>query len=792
MIAKKYYIKQAADFETAFTVTNNLAATLRLFNFFRLLCLSSMLIVCFTSSTAMGSNRDLEQLEGFFDYLVSSECKGDNKDSKTGFCDALIVALRLGFSPYPTGVKKSVNQCFAENDASGPPKSDFDREYCRGFLYGILEGIHFKERIKEGYLPYHEHCDAKRLQSDIINLRKNNAEYRNAPIYNVILAANSQCKSAFPGEYAYNDPLFKRLSIEPLTSVYDAYMGLYAIADQTGKKHTQPLFNNVFWGSQSAVLTVGKQKGLIGENGNWILQPVYLQIRVDQEQLIQVQNLDGKWALFTLSGAQFTPFKFDDLRSFGNGLAPARVEGKYGFIDKNGSTVILFKYDNANSFEYGLASVKLENYTGMINSRDEIVVDFEYEYAYASENLIIAKHKDGYGLFNTAGKPILEPKYPNISINSELALVELSNKKKGLMDDRGNWVVQPVFNQLNLPNEGLASASTDGRKWGYIDLDANWVIEPRYDYTYAFSDGLAAAKISDKWGYVNKSGKPITHFDYDKAQRFQNGRAEVSIKHKCIDKTWFNEQLILDESGNVIERLNESELKSCLTLPEEYRSANQYLLNQCEKDGGFKQFQTVRDQGVLLTHDQFGQNISSEEIYHYLFDLKFDYLEIEQSTLSFYPWVNVRSALPYLRIRKADGNDSACVVPMLNRKDREGIRPLRQNSELLESYRKDLSAKGLPEGSCLALDETRTPQSRYKLSFAKMTSTGQVEIEWTIRSVLDLQNNQTLTEFRSFHHCLSPKRWQIDHLTCDIDVNCPTTVLKDDLNRFYTESIKPH
>ncbi len=60
---------------------------------------------------------------------------------------------------------------------------------------------------------------------------------------------------------------------------------------------------------------------------------------------------------------QVIPFKYDEAKSFSEGLALVKLNGKWGFIDKTGKEVgiPLGKYDNVMSFSEGLAAVRDEN-----------------------------------------------------------------------------------------------------------------------------------------------------------------------------------------------------------------------------------------------------------------------------------------------------------------------------------------------------------------------------------------------------------------------------------------------
>ena len=49
----------------------------------------------------------------------------------------------------------------------------------------------------------------------------------------------------------------------------------------------------------------------------------------------------------------------------------------------------------------------------------------------------------------------------------------------GVIDTKGNWVIQPVFDMVEYFEDDLAKAEING-KYGFIDTKGNWVIQPIY------------------------------------------------------------------------------------------------------------------------------------------------------------------------------------------------------------------------------------------------------------------------------------------------------------------------
>jgi hypothetical protein len=82
--------------------------------------------------------------------------------------------------------------------------------------------------------------------------------------------------------------------------------------------------------------------------------------------------------------------------------------------------------------------------------------------------------------------------------------------KWGLIDGRGNFVVEPKYQELGDASEGLIPARMDS-VWGYVDCQGIWKIEPQFLRAKSFSGGWArVSSQSGKDGWVNPDGRFVT------------------------------------------------------------------------------------------------------------------------------------------------------------------------------------------------------------------------------------------------------------------------------------------
>ena len=77
-------------------------------------------------------------------------------------------------------------------------------------------------------------------------------------------------------------------------------------------------------------------------------------------------------SLLVLGGCQAPGPKYQNVRSYSEGLAPVQVgSGKWGFINEKQEWVIQPKFEDAKEFQNGKAAAKLNGKWGFINKRGE-------------------------------------------------------------------------------------------------------------------------------------------------------------------------------------------------------------------------------------------------------------------------------------------------------------------------------------------------------------------------------------------------------------------------------------
>lgn len=167
-----------------------------------------------------------------------------------------------------------------------------------------------------------------------------------------------------------------------------------------------------------------------------------------------------------------------------------------------------------------------------------------YSFAF-SENLYPINDKSGGGYINKNGAIILDQKYNFAGkFVDEYAIVQNKNLKEGIIDKKGNIVVDFDYDYLNNLSENCVFYK-ENDKYGYIDIITNKKSEALYDDTKIFKEGLAAVCVDGKWGFINKDGKFIIEPKYYDVSNFSEGLAAISYsKHKTAG--------YINKKGNIV------------------------------------------------------------------------------------------------------------------------------------------------------------------------------------------------------------------------------------------------
>ncbi|GJM33287.1 MAG: hypothetical protein DHS20C18_22880 [Saprospiraceae bacterium] len=317
-----------------------------------------------------------------------------------------------------------------------------------------------------------------------------------------------------------------------------------------------------------AAVKLGNNWGFIDKQGNVEIEFQYSRIG---------NFNDGKAWVYTDKGVGFVnreggfdiPPKYEKAFDFCLGVARVVSNGKYGLIDKYGESVLRPRFGNIDAFnQYGLAIVRYGNERiryGVINLKGEKVTRTDFvQIGPFREGLAMVKDKDGYGYINQKGDLVVPCIYSKASpfsegkaavyyqgdcgyiskegekvINFEFsrcqdfdegkAVVYRGIRKAGIIDELGNYILEPSVDRLLQFKEGRGLVRDEKYRFYYITEQAN-LYDGYYQRASEFKHGVAVVKMDGKWGIINQRGIEVIPPKYDKIEGFKNGYAKVRIE----------------------------------------------------------------------------------------------------------------------------------------------------------------------------------------------------------------------------------------------------------------------
>lgn len=219
--------------------------------------------------------------------------------------------------------------------------------------------------------------------------------------------------------------------------------------------------------------------GIIDKKGKEIVKPTYPELSNFQEGLAKYYPKDGYITYLDYSGKKKLNLKYDFGENFSEGLAVVSKHDKYGFINKKGKLVVGLKYDLAFSFSENRAVVEKNGKYGFIDKTGKEIVKPIYHYVYDFHDgmAVVEKDYSTKGFINSSGKVIVMTKKYGFfnEFNNDFVRIlyyppnSINYWTIGLMDKTGKVIVDPIYNGVGIPDQGIVSFR-EGKKVGLIKL----------------------------------------------------------------------------------------------------------------------------------------------------------------------------------------------------------------------------------------------------------------------------------------------------------------------------------
>ena len=199
-------------------------------------------------------------------------------------------------------------------------------------------------------------------------------------------------------------------------------------------------------------------------------------------------------------------------------LFPFRKANLWGYLNEKGKEAIPAQFYIANPYVEGVAAVRTKTGYGYVNEKGDFVIPPKYDLAFDFENGIAKVYLKEKGFFIDKKGDILLP-HPFKDIddfgNHTFALVKTFSDKFGLVDKKGNLIIDTVFKRIE-PNEcGLMIVmglhhqpyKIQGEKtiyeMGLMDSLGNLELNPKefWEFNFPLYEGSIPTKIRGKLIY---------------------------------------------------------------------------------------------------------------------------------------------------------------------------------------------------------------------------------------------------------------------------------------------------
>lgn len=260
-----------------------------------------------------------------------------------------------------------------------------------------------------------------------------------------------------------------------------------------------------------ALVKMNSGYGYIKENGDFLLAPVYTEASAMMGVNAAV-NDGEEWHIINSEGYKVarTSEPVDYMGILVGGKIPVSRDGKYGYVTTALEIPENLPYDYASNYKNGVAAVRKGDQWALIDSNETFLTDYIFEavildaYDTCCNQGVTFVKKDGkYYMVNTQGGKISDQVFDDAKpfVGTGPAAICISGKW-GYIDNTGNIVIEPQYEDANSFNIGLGAVCVDGM-WGYMDTAGTVRIACQYEDCQPFTDnGIAAVKENEEWKYV--------------------------------------------------------------------------------------------------------------------------------------------------------------------------------------------------------------------------------------------------------------------------------------------------
>lgn len=265
--------------------------------------------------------------------------------------------------------------------------------------------------------------------------------------------------------------------------------------------------------------------GFIDSLGNVRIQPVYTNCSEFVNGQALVQDTSGYLNVINGSGKLILPAYYQWLSTCDNGMVFVWKNRRLGLFNAQGRQLL-----PPEKYTRFAAPPPLPFEGDDIQGGPRI---FSWKHlsikpAVNFTDFIAVQYNGLWGVINRAGVEVIPPQFDEIGVFSGNVAIAVKNKKRGLIDNKGNWLVAPIYDKAVVtPYKSVLI--TIGKKMGVLSVNNKIIIPVIYDGVTQLTANAFQVYNEDKehggrYGVISNQGKVI--IPVDKEQRitvFGNG-----------------------------------------------------------------------------------------------------------------------------------------------------------------------------------------------------------------------------------------------------------------------------
>jgi hypothetical protein len=161
-------------------------------------------------------------------------------------------------------------------------------------------------------------------------------------------------------------------------------------------------------------------------------------------------------------------------------------------------------------------------------------------YDRVSEGLVAFAFNGKTGYMNQRGEVVIAPQFDEAWMFSDgLAAVRVGSQW-GFIDRTGTYIIPLQFTTRPTDfSDGLAVFRTENELTGAIDKTGAIAIEPQPYFISSFSEGLAAIAVDGQFGFIDRTGAIVIQPQFEEVRAFSDGLAAVKVRpFPTADALW--------------------------------------------------------------------------------------------------------------------------------------------------------------------------------------------------------------------------------------------------------------